>query len=374
MKINIVTGLSWLGILIFVILIGCSKKDSDNQQNNAFDQGALLANISDNIIMPAYENLALASNDLKDAIATFTEAPDEDKLQSVQAKFKAAYKAWVHCEPFNFGPADETVMLQNAINYWPTKPSLINTELAGSGEISASYVEGIGAEKKGFPALAYLFFNIKDGNTAVLNTFTAEGSERRKEYVNALAENIAANVTTIRDAWKNGYAATFKTNTGTSLNSSLSLLLNNLVIDLETSKNKRIGVPIGRKDNFTQGPVDPDAVELPYTDFARDMLRENADVMDNLFRGNSGVGFDDYVAVLKVQNGSTTLEESIKTEFSTFKDEIDAINSPMQNTISTDPSSINTAWVQSKKLLVLLKVDLASNLGILITFSDNDGD
>jgi predicted lipoprotein len=96
--------------------------------------------------------------------------------------------------------------------------------------------------------------------------------------------------------------------------------------------------------------------------------------MDNLFRGNSGVGFDDYVAVLKVQSGTTTLEESIKTEFSTFKDDIDAINSPMQNTISTDPAAINTAWVQSKKLLVLLKVDLASNLGILITFSDNDGD
>jgi predicted lipoprotein len=289
-------------------------------------------------------------------------------------KFKDAYKAWVHCEPFNFGPADETVMLQSAINYWPTKPSLINTELSGSGEISSSYVEGLGAEKKGFPALAYLLFNIKDGNTAVLNTFTADGSQRRKQYVNALAENIAANVITVRDAWKNGYAATFKTNTGTSLNSSLSLLLNNLVIDLETSKNKRIGIPIGRKDNFTQGPVDPDAVELPYTDFAKEMLLETADAMDNLFQGKGSVGFDDYVAVLKVQSGSTTLEESIKTEFATFKNEIGDINSPMQNTITTDPSAINTAWVQSKKLLVLLKVDLASNLGILITFSDNDGD
>ncbi|MEO8583881.1 MAG: hypothetical protein ABI415_08790, partial [Flavitalea sp.] len=139
-----------------------------------------------------------------------------------------------------------------------------------------------------------------------------------------------------------------------------------------------MGIPIGRKDNFTEGSIDTTALELPNTELAKTMLAEAAAALSDEFQGKSskgdGVGFDDYVATLKVASGNTTLENTINTELINYKQDIAAIGNPMQTTIATDPAPVYTSWVQSKKLLVLLKVDLSSNLGILITFSDNDGD
>jgi predicted lipoprotein len=366
-----------LFIATLIVVCGCNKKSDPDQSNSGFDQSAMLINMADNLIVPAYEELSHESDLLVSTITTFAGTPNTDNLSAVQTQFKVAYKAYIHCEPYDFGPANGTVMLINSVNYWPTKPSLINNEISGNAVISNDYVNSLGAEKKGFPALGYLLFDITNGNAAVLDSFvTGDNAGRRKLYVQALAQNIAGNVKTVLQEWQGSYAATFKKNTGTELNTSLSLLLNNFVINFETSKNKRIGTPIGRKDNFTTGPVDPAAVELPYTDFAKDILAETAATLLNLYQGKSsagdGPGFDDYVKSLN--SDGAALNESIKTEFNVFQTDIAAINSPMQTSIQTDVTPVYNSWVQSKKLLVLLKVDLAANLGILITFSDNDGD
>jgi predicted lipoprotein len=363
----------------FTLLIGFygCRKSSTPDPARQFDQTAMLANIADNLIVPAYQELSAESDKLVTAVTQFSADPSIPNLALMQEQFKTAYKAYIHCEPYDFGPANGTVMLINSINYWPTKPSLIYTELSNPTAISDGYINGLGAEKKGFPALGYLLFDIINGNSAVADSFVnSSTAARRKQYIVALAENISSNSKIVLQEWQSSYAAIFKKNTGIELNTSLSLLLNNFVINFETSKNKRLGTPIGRKDNFTEGPVDPTAVELPYTDFAKEMLNETAVTLTNLYLGKSGttdgLGFDDYVKSLNTDGAA--LNESIKTEFNTFQTDITAIISPMQTSIQANPALVYNTWVQSKKLLVLLKVDLASSLGILITFSDNDGD
>ncbi len=362
-----------------IVIAGCKKKSNDGEQNHDFDQSAMLTNMADNLIVPAYQNFSSQCDNFVTTITAFSDNPSSSNLTAVQNQFKTTYKAYLHVEPYDFGPANGTVMLINAVNYWPTKPNLIKTELAASTPVSNDYVNGLGAEKKGFPALGYLLFDITNGNDAVIDSFTTSATAaRRKQYVVALAQNIANNAKTIVQEWQNSYAASFKKNTGTELNTSLSLLLNSFVVNFETSKNKRLGIPIGRKDNFTEGPVDPAALELPYTDFAKDILAESVAALSDIYQGKSasgdGLGFDDYAKSLN--DDGVALNDSIKTEFSNFKNDIAAIQSPMQTSITTDAGKalVYTSWVESKKMLVLLKVDLAAQLGILITFSDNDGD
>lgn len=360
------------------VFVACTKKSGSENNNDNFDQSAMLANMANNLIVPGYSDLATQSENLFVAINGFVADPSSANLTTVQDQFKSTYKSYIHVEPYDFGPANGTVMLNNSINYWPTKPALINSEIAGSTTIGSDYVNGLGAEKKGFPALGYLLFDITNGNGAVIDSFTnSAAAARRKQYVVALARNIADNATAVYQEWNDTYADTFKKNTGTELNTSLSLLLNNFVINFETSKNKRIGIPIGRKDNFTTTAPDPTAVELPYTDFAKDMLAETAATLANLYMGKAagdGPGFDDYAASLNADGSA--LNDSIKAEFIKFQANITAIPSPMQASVVGDQTSgpVYDAWVESKKLLVLLKVDLAADLGILITFSDNDGD
>ena len=374
------TGLYILAVTLTCI-VACSKNSNPGTEPPVagYDQKALLTNMADNIIVPSYQQLSTGADDLISAAQAFSADANTTTLTNLQNQWKAAYKTWIKCEPFNFGPADGTVMLENNINYWPAKPDLINTELNGANALTDTYISGLGAQKKGFPAMEYLLFNRVNGNSAVLANFTtAAGAARRKEYVTALAGNISTNVKAVLAEWQNSYSATFKNNTGTALNSSLSLLLNNLIINLETSKNRRLGIPVGRKDNFTQVAADPNAVEAPYTDFAIEFLTDNAAVMNNIFQGKYGAtdgqGFDDYAAALKADNNGELLYLSIEKQFTAYTNAVAAISPPLQNTVTANPAAVDVAWVESKKLLVLLKVDLSSNLGILITFSDNDGD
>ncbi|MBA4167060.1 MAG: imelysin family protein [Chitinophagaceae bacterium] len=360
------------------VFAGCNKKSASTPPPTEFDQTAMLTNIADNLIVPAYQELSTQSDHLVTSLTQFATDPSASNLLAVQAQFKISYKAYIHCEPYDFGPANGTVMLINSINYWPTKSAFINSELSDNTGISDAYVNGLGAERKGFPALGYLLFDRIHDNNAVIDSFTTSGTaERRKQFIVALARNIANNAKTVLQEWQTSYSDTFKKNTGTELNTSLSLLLNNFVAGLETSKNKRIGIPIGRKDNFTEGDPDSLAVELPYTDFAKEMLAETTTTLTNLYQGksgsNDGPGFDDYAKSLN--SDGAALNENIKTEFNVLQTNIAAVPSPMQTAVKADPGkTVYNCWVETKKMLVLLKVDLAANLGILITFSDNDGD
>lgn len=368
-------------ILVFctlgLICWGCNKKSGGTTNRDNFDQAALLTNLSDNLIVPAYTSFSADAEALKTAVDDFVGAPSAGGLSSAQEAFRVAYKSFIHCEPYDFGPANGTVMLQTAVNFWPTDPAMINAELNGSSAISNDYVNGLSAGKKGFPALGYLLFDLTNGNGAVLDSFTTGSlADRRRAYVLALAQNIASNAAVVLQQWQSTYATSFKKNTGTEANTSLSLLLNSLVVGLETSKNKRLGTPIGRKDNFTTGPIDPSAVELPYSNLAKEMLAESAVTLAALYQGKTpagdGPGFDDYVS--SMNDEGIALNDSIKTSLAALQAKIAAIPSPMQLAITSDATPVYNAWVETKKLLVFLKVDLASDLGILITFSDNDGD
>ncbi|MEO8582757.1 MAG: imelysin family protein, partial [Flavitalea sp.] len=210
-------------VVMCIILVFACKKTNSDPQTTTFDQRIMLANYSDNIIVPAYTSLAVEADKLVTASNTFSTTPTTENLVNLQHEFTLTYKAWMHCEPFNFGPADDVVMLETAISF-PAKPDLIETELSGTSEFTDAYVHSWGAQKKGLAALAYLLFvrNDDDNASAAHDKFVSGANgDRRKLYAAALAKNIAANAHTVLDGWNNGYAATFKTNTGTELNTSL---------------------------------------------------------------------------------------------------------------------------------------------------------
>lgn len=365
------------GIIISMfIFLSCSKpKNGSGQQ---YDQKALLVNISDSIILPTYDSMFTQTDSLVTALEDFTASVNNTTLTRAQNKWKAAMTAWIKCQAFAFGPAEGTTMLDNAVYFWPCKPDLIKTELNGSNTITESYITTLGAPKKGLPALEYLLFN-PISNAAVIDSFTtAINATRRKAYVLALAQNIQSNISAVLTEWKNNYTTTFKNATGTDLGSSVSMLYNALVINVEESKNFRLGIPLGRKNNTSIGSIEPGLVEAPYSDYSIALLKANQQTIENIFSGKhgnvEGTGFDDMLDVLQVTNREELLSAKIKQQLTIYKNAIAAIPDPLSGSLTTNKAAVETAWTESKKLIVLLKVDAPSTLGILITFSDNDGD
>ena len=50
------------------------------------------------------------------------------------------------------------------------------------------------------------------------------------------------------------------------------------------------------------------------------------------------------------------------------------INDPLSNEILTNKDDVTTCYSKLQELVPLMKVDMTSALGVLITYQDNDGD
>lgn len=124
-------------LVLFLALISC-KKDKDKVE---FDRGAMLSNLSSNVILPALSNTESEFNTLHTKVETFTSNPTEENLSSVRSGYVMAYKAFQTCKMFDFGPmADYGITA--ATNTYPTDTSKILSNI-NSGTYNLSSAENI---------------------------------------------------------------------------------------------------------------------------------------------------------------------------------------------------------------------------------------
>ena len=61
-------------------------------------------------------------------------------------------------------------------------------------------------------------------------------------------------------------------------------------------------------------------------------------------------------------------------QFQKTVDAIRAIDSPLERAVTTNPQLISRAWDACRALEILLKTEVASTLGVTLTFKSKDGD
>lgn len=362
--------------LLSLILIQCKKKTATDELNpeESFDKPAMLANVGDHIILPAYENLKIAVDSLAWSSEAFLKNPDAGTLSGIQTSFMKAYIRYESASTFEFGPADAELM-RASFNVFPCDTLKINSKIA-KGDFNFSTADDI--DVKGFPALDFLLFN--GGNTAVLTRFTsAMNASNSKLYLNALVTELKHKTDAVNLGWSSSggnYIAQFKTNLGNSVGSSLGLLVNQLNFDYEILKNARISIPLGKK---TLGVPYPSKVEAFYSTQSLTLALEQLKSLENIYlgrdaKGNDGLGFDDYLTALNTQHPMGLLNDVIKTKFIAAKAKLAAVQGPLAQAILTNPASVDAAYQELYQLTVLIKVDMPSALGVMITYEDNDGD
>ena len=174
------------------------------------------------------------------------------------------------------------------------------------------------------------------------------------------------------------YIATFIENTGTNVGSSLGLLVNAMTRTFERkTRDGKIGIPAGLR---TLGVPVPNAVEALYAGYSVELAQENLKAYQNFFQGQSlmsnatpGVGGESllyYLAALE----NTELADEIEAGFTKTIAAIDLLNEPYQEEVVNNPTPSNNAIAEIQQLIVMIKSDMTSAMGISITFQDNDGD
>lgn len=364
-------------ITVAAIAFSCSKTGANNGgsggNGSSNGQDSVLVNLGNNVILPGYRALNAAVGSLDSAIADFNKTPDATCLSNVQTLFKNAYLAWGAVSPYNyFGPVSTTQPVLSSLNVFPTSATKIEANIsAGSTDINTF----ANTAAKGFPALDYLLFGAGVGT---LNGYTADGSAtNRQKYLAAVSADVKTEVSAAVSGW-NTYITTFVAGKGNSVSSSLGLVVNSIDQDFDITKNYRLGVPLGLIPVGTTAPVQPAEVEAYYSGISVQLALAEVRALQGIFLGTggkgNGQGLIDYLIVARTKYGNGLLSDTIRTALAVDILDLQAIPDPLSQTLQTNPKPVQAALTQSQKLIALLKTDMPSALGVLITFGDNDGD
>ena len=88
-----------------------------------------------------------------------------------------------------------------------------------------------------------------------------------------------------------------------------------------------------------------------------------------------GQGLDDYInfVAAKDANGGA-LETTIESQITTAIAALNGHTNPLSYEVTNNNSQVLATYQEMQKLVPLIKVDLTSALGVLVTYQDNDGD
>lgn len=359
------------GIFCLFVLVSLSCKRDEIPEpvalSGSFDRAAMLSNIGNNIILPNYATLSETCTALKTSAENFASSPDSAGLVSLRNNYTAAYTAWQKCSVFEFGPAAENVLRSN-LNTFPCDTNDIKNYIStGSYDLQTAAA----SDAKGFPALDYLLYGNGSNFSAILNNLSTTNG---KKYLNDVCSEIQSLTAKVHNAWKvdgNNYIATFTVNTGTEAGSPTSDLVNQLNYDFEIIKTNKLAIPMGKK---SLGTLLPYKVEAYYSGMSAALLNEQLAAIENVYEGANGLGLDDYLDYLKAQHTDGSLNNAILNQLTVAKEKCKALPDPLSVTISSNATLTEAAYTEIQKTIILLKTDMPSALGILITYQDNDGD
>lgn len=353
MKRTIVGLASAVFVLSFTIL-SC-KKDKDPENINDFDKAALLQNLADNVILPALNDFSVKINALESSYIVFNSNRNSTNLDDVREKWKAAYISWQSVKTFDFGPIRDNGF-KGAIGTYPTDTVKINNNVTNGGYnlATAANVDAIG-----LPSLDFFLYRVN-----ALNYFI--GNDPYATYALDVIQKMKSETATVLSAW-NSYKSTFVSATGTETTSAFSLLINEFCRDYELAKNSKLGIPLGKQ---SLGIQLPEYLEARNSRISFELLRANISSLSNIYNGASGVGFDDYLVSLE----RSSLASSISSRFSSITTKIDSFSGTLEQEMGLNTVNLDDLYNLLQGQVVLIKTDMSSAFGVLITYQDNDGD
>lgn len=353
------------------------KTDPPTPVDEGKDRKALLTNLADNIIIPAYADFKTKLGQMVAQSEAFTAKPDIQTLTAFRAAWVEAYVEWQKVELFDFGPAERQT-LRNFYNIYPASEKGINDNIADPNanlEVPSSYAQ------QGFPALDYLLNGVGNNDTAILAFYTtAPDAAKRMAYIKRLTGRMTTLLDKVVTEWTT-YRETFISKTGLDIGSPTSQMVNAFVLHYERFiRSGKFGIPSGAMLN---GVVSPDKVEAFYKkDISRTLAQTAHQAVVDFFNGkgfktgSEGASFKTYLVALGAKDSGTgqSLADIINNQFAASKSKIDMLKPSLYEEVKTNNQAMVAVYTEMQKAVRMLKVDMTSAMSITITYTDNDGD
>lgn len=369
-------------LLTGFITFSCVNNQSDDEtQDLKKERKTLIENIANNLALPHIEDLHTKVNTLHNETGDFTADPDQQNLEAVQTSFRTAYIAWQKAAVFAWDQNADALNIRRNVNSFPVDTQRIRNNIqSGTYDLgSASQVLA-----KGFPALDYLLFDVNDNNNQVLNRYTSDSaSSNYIAYLEDVTGLLQQNIDEFFKHWSpdhDNFVNTFQNRIGTDQGSGLGLLVNGITFDLEIIKNEKLGEPIGIFAGDNTNELHPEDVEGYYSGYSKTLLAADFQQTKNIYFGTSPNGQDDkglhdYLQDIDARFNGGALADTIEAQVNNTEDAIANLpDQRLSTTIENNKEIVMQARNEGQKLVTLFKSDMASAMGILINYADNDGD
>jgi len=334
---------------------GCRRRPATRQ--------GVLTSLVGEVIVPVTTAVATTSSDLERAVRGLATAPSSSMLRAARARFAPALLAWKRAQCFRAGPIVDTSALVRA-TFWPARPAAIEGILAETSAIDETAIANLGADARGMYALEYLLFPLELDDAACVASFVSEGGRRRAELCSWLAASIATHAASAAKALGDGqaYAARFAQDGQLSL----SMLVQQMIETIETLLTNRLELVLGLAQSHM---LKPHELEGWPSGMSHEIVLAQLTGNEQLYRGGDGGGLADLTRL-----SAPAIAQQVSSRYEAAITAIRALGAPLERVVTTQRKKLELAAAATKALELALKVDLASALGVTITFQTGDGD
>lgn len=352
---------------------------------------ALLAGVGPEVVRPALDRAATASDALVVATeawqdAEAADAGTEEAQAAAQAAWWAMMEAWQQVEVLQIGPAASSLTavggadLRDAVYSWPTvNRCRVDQETADDDWADPTFFETSLVNVYGLAALEVLLYSPAGENacaaTVAMNTdgsWAALGvdgvQQNRAAYAAVLAAHTAATVDTLVAQWDpaqgdfgaqlagaGGGASVYE-----SPEEALNAVFDGLFYVETGTKDRKVGYAVGAGDCATTSCIAD--IESPVAGASHAWVGVNLRAFRALYTGGDGAGMDD----LLVSLGEDELAAALVAALDTADAAAAAVTVPYDVAMVEDPAAMEALYAAVKGVTDLLKGDIATVLAMQI--------
>lgn len=168
---------------------------------HAVEKKDVINNISYNVILQTYKDLAQKTVDMKAAVELFSAQPTEANLAKAQQAWRDMRVPWESSESFLFGPVD-SLGVDPLMDTWPLNRLDLDAVLNSNRSITVDFIRVLGVNVQGFHTLEYLLFG--DGINTNVKPLAAF-NQRQFEYLKSTAALMVEHTAELASAWTTHY-------------------------------------------------------------------------------------------------------------------------------------------------------------------------
>jgi predicted lipoprotein len=334
--------------------IGCRRPPSRRE---------VLAALVREVAVPQAQETLAASTQLEVAAKALSLSPSAGTLHVAREAWRGAVLAWKRAQCFRNGPLVETNALVRA-TFWPSRPAAIEAALALPNALDDAFVANLGVDARGCYALEYLLFPERQDEQQAAALFAGDAARRRRELTLGLAGSVARYASTVTKSLGTGDA--FAARFAEAGQTSLSTLVNQLIGTIENLSAHRLGLVVGLEESRM---LRASEVEGWPSGSSHQMALAQLLGTEAIYRGGPSGGLATLASA-----AAPALEARVRQRFTEAVNAVRALNAPLERLVTSNRAALTAAATTTKALELAIKVDLASALGVTITFQAGDGD